>query len=172
MKKQIVHILLVSTILLCFCSCQIFVKTTCVQTKFLIRNLSEETIVIRTYIDNLHTPVTVTLDHKGIFEIYSYDDDIDINVFDNYKFKLSSQDGVLLRFWSKLDIPKDFETALNGCYASYFKDYGVRQLHDEKEWTSLIRYTDYDTFERSSAQDFIFDILPEDLIPISEIIKE
>lgn len=92
----------------------------------------------------------------------------DISFVDYVKLTLFTEDGDLLRYWASDDKPGDIDSALEGCHASYFKDYGVRQLHDVKEWT--IRKEEKDYEKEQYYREYVFSILPEDLVPLDDIV--
>lgn len=85
----------------------------------------------------------------------------------NSTWTMKSKDGTILRRWTpenSKDLPKDRNTARAEGYATYFKGcIGVRVLHYEEDWTPCTISAD--------TTIWTFEILPEDLIPLSEIIR-
>lgn len=171
MKNWIKRIILVAPVLLCAFYCQEPHHTT-----FIMKNMTGEPVVVKADPGAWITvPTTKVIFPEETFIIHNDTDGgfLNIHAIYNKKISLSTTDGTLLRYWNALEDPKDFEFALNGCYASYFKDYGVRQLHDEKEWTRNESGLIYDgLIDRSRRCEFTFNILPEDLIPLSEIVEK
>ena len=141
-------------------------------TSFWVRNMTEEVVIIdwvheingesgklptKTYRLPPGDTIRVVYCENG-----TEGDFLSIQDIGNCKLSLSTEDGALLRYWAKYDDPDDLEEALEGCHASYFKD-SVRQLHDEKEWTIT---------KEEKEWVYLFDILPEDLVPLHEIAGE
>ena len=97
-----------------------------------------------------------------------------VGILRGFDIIMSSEDGTRLRRWvdvsswvgadkSKYNIPTDKETALEECYVPFFKEYNIIDLCNEDEWIWIMLNDD---------QYITFEIRPEDLIPIPEIIAE
>ncbi|MDD5891123.1 MAG: hypothetical protein PUC72_01140 [Bacteroidales bacterium] len=91
-----------------------------------------------------------------------------ITAFWGIDITMCLEDGTRLRRWcdEPLDadnIPTDKETALEECYVPFFKEYNIRNICNNDDWITTIE--NGDTYK-------IFEIRPEDLIPIPEIIAE
>lgn len=114
-------------------------------TIYTIRNSTEHSIVLQ----------TVEVRYEG-YTLFS--------AINNYIFRLSSENGTLLRLWAYHASTNDIKTAIEECNPDYyFEQYGVRVLHNPKEW-SLEEY--------ANTREYIFDIYPEDLIPLQEIYEQ
>ena len=177
MRSWIKRLLFIFSVLLCQ-SCIGFFLTAgligdCAVTRFLLRNITDEVIVLEwdSGIRNDEygpppSPVVHRLSPGDTVQVVysngSHGDFLSIHAISNCKLSLSTEGGALLRYWAKYDDPDDLEEALEGCHASYFKD-SVRQLHDEKEWTIT---------KEEKEWVYLFDILPEDLVPLHEIVGE
>ena len=91
-----------------------------------------------------------------------------ISIFKGIDITMCLEDGTRLRRWADQprnadNIPTDKETALEECYVPFFKEYNIRDLCNADEWIWILVNDD---------QYITFEIRPEDLIPIPEIIAE
>ena len=88
-----------------------------------------------------------------------------VNIFGRNGILLSTEDGVLLRNWLHLDGEGShvaITEAIEKCYTFMFVSYGVRQFHDPDQWMRA---------KRKGIDEWTFNILPEDLIPLSEFVR-
>lgn len=150
MNKWLKRILAICPVFLCAYWCHSYT------TIFYINNLTDRTVVFDMSSNpNKHAIIVP----DGSVEIFRWADGVNIHIL-GHRMSLSTEDGDLLRIWSKDDNPNNIEDALDGCYASYFKN-SVRQIYDEKEWIIT---------DNGKTREYVFNILPEDLIPLSEIV--
>ena len=159
MKRVILFLLCFVAVVLCAFECDDFYST-----RFYIVNMTEEMIVIDSYVGGGYS------DHKKArlkpgesFEIHSIDAESYFHVIEHRHVSMSACDGTLIRFWTTYYKSNDLNSALDDCNAQFFWDYGVRQFHDEKEW----EYAEY-----KDRCEWTFNILPEDLIPLSEFVEK
>ena len=140
------------------------------ETSYYIVNRTDETVLIQSYIMYISegNPKDVARLAPGqSVEFYSVGGacgDIGALCKKNYCVLLINEDGFLLRNWQPLEVLEgdycdlDFEE----CNAYMFERYGIRQFHNEKEWIRV----DYEGY-----REWTFEIRPEDLIPLSEIVE-
>ena len=150
--------LVFSILVLSFCAfhCQDQIPTT-----FNAINMTEDTVLIKSeYFPGIKSTLLKPGESHQIHrDLYP----VRVVLINDFKVSLFTENGTLLRYWYRYDKPTDIDSALAGCHASYFEKHGVRQLYDETQWT----LHDY-----GETREFIFLILPEDLIPLSEFIDK
>lgn len=157
MKDWIIRLITLSSLFFCSFECE---KE---DTFYYIQNLTEDIVIIHSYMGSHYDSRTCTLNPKESFELYRFRGAGNIYAISGHKISMSTKEGTLLRYWCGDDNPKDLASALEGCHASYFKECGVRQLHDGAEWILT---------ENGEIREYVFRILPEDLVPLSEITCE
>lgn len=131
-------------------------------TSYYVQNSTEETVIIKTggYTSYLIPALNVELEPGEMVEIYRCHGLSNVYQLKGLDVSLYTQDDVLLRYWTFKNAPDEIEAALEGCYASYFRSFDVRQFHDVFQWKCEEEYEDLE---------YTFQILPEDLIPLCEI---
>lgn len=165
MKILIKYIIAFLPLFFCAFECE----DNCV-TIYTIRNSTEHSIVLQTetlYEDEYcrvnRPPEYIKLSPGYTVEV-RYEGYTLFSAINNYIFRLSSENGTLLRLWAYHASTNDIKTAIEECNPDYyFEQYGVRLLHNPKEW-SLEEY--------ANTREYIFDIYPEDLIPLQEICEQ
>ena len=149
--------LLLSVLLLCSFQCESEID------RFYVKNRTDYTIVISSQetITGRAKLANTTLSPGESVEIYSHQGAPSRIYVMDLDVLLYLQDGPLLRYWTRYDVSYDLDAALEYCYARYFQGYGVRQFYDEGEW---------DSSESEKITEHTFNILPEDLVPLSEYV--
>lgn len=162
MKRIGIRLFIILTVLFCSFRC------TEVQTSFYITNASNQEIEIWSE-HSYYGTYKCSLRHGESLKIAQ---DISSNlpkefgevINNRLEVSIGEKNSGLRRFWTLNDTDeKSPESALYNCNALYFKENGVRQLHDEKEW--MVR-------DDNLIRVYTFLILPEDLIPLSDFIDK
>jgi len=152
-----VRCLLCSLFLLCSFQCEQEVD------RFEVTNMTSQTVVIHAVeSEGAGTIVNAKLGSGESVKIYSHQG-APARIYIMYlDVSLYIDDGTLLRYWTRNDVHYDEDEAIVNCFAPYFKWCGVRQFYDEREWR----------ISKSGKNNIhTFSILPEDLVPLSEILE-